>query len=152
MRNSIYMKTLKYIKPLWLFIALFLISCGQNRNRQEHSFVQNVNKMLDWPEDGGYSDEVMQSVFDYIRKNPQSLDYEFEDEPSRMRIATSGDSLVRAYSLKVIPHWDMIVKQFFNLGLEKTCSVKNLTTLMDLLLVFIILIPIIIYWKLFKGT
>jgi len=94
------MKTLKYIKPLWLFIALFLISCGQNRNRQEHSFVQNVNKMLDWPEDGEYSDEVMQSVFDYIRKNPQSLDYEFEDEPSRMRIATSGDSLVRAYSLE----------------------------------------------------
>lgn len=94
------MKVHKYIRHIWLSIALFLISCGQNMNRQEQSFVQEVNKMLDWPEYGEYSDEVMQCVFDYIRKNPQSLDYEFEDEPSRMRIATSGDSLVRAYSLE----------------------------------------------------
>lgn len=100
MRNSIYMKTLKYIKPLWLFIALFLISCGQNRNRQEHSFVQNVNKMLDWPEDGEYSDEVMQSVFDYIRKNPQSLEYELKEDPPYMRIVTSNDGHVRAYNLE----------------------------------------------------
>lgn len=93
------MKALKYIRPVWLFIAaLLLVSCG--RNIQEQSFVQEVNEMLAWPEGGVYSDEVMQSVFDYIRNNPLSLDYEFEDEQSHIRVATSDDGNVRAYNLE----------------------------------------------------
>lgn len=90
------MKEHKYIRPVWLIITLLFISCG----RQEQSFVQEVNNMLEWPEDGFYSDEVMQNVFDYIRKNPQSLEYEFKDDPQCMRITTSDDSRVRAYCLE----------------------------------------------------
>ena len=86
----------KYIQPVWLFITLLLISCG----KQEQSFVQELNKLLDWPEDGFYSDKVMQSVFDYITTNPQSLEYEYKDEPHYMRIATSDDGRVRAYNLE----------------------------------------------------
>lgn len=94
------MKAHKYIRHIGLSIALFLISCGQNMNRQEQSFVQEVNKMLDWPEDGEYSDEVMQSVFDYIKNNPQSLEYKLEEELTHIRISTSDDGNVRAYNLE----------------------------------------------------
>ena len=94
------MKAHTYIKLVWLFITLFLISCGRNMKQQEQSFVQELNKLLDWPEDGFYSDKVMQSVFDYIMNNPQSLEYEYKDEPHYMRIATSDDGRVRAYNLE----------------------------------------------------
>ncbi len=95
------MKADNYIIIVWLFITSFLISCEGNKNLQEQSYVQELNKILEWPpEDGFYSDEVMQSVFDYIRNNPQSLEYEFKDEPQCMRIATSDDGMVRAYSLE----------------------------------------------------
>lgn len=94
------MKALKNIKPLWLFIAWLLISCGQNKNQQEQTFVQEVNHMLEWPEDGFYSDEIMRPVFDYIRNNPQSLEFEFKENPQCMRIATSDDGRVRAYCLE----------------------------------------------------
>lgn len=94
------MKAKKHTTIFLLFILLSLISCGQNRSRQGQSFVQKVNMMLGWPEDGIYSDEIMQSVFDYIKKNPQSLEYEFIDEPPHMRIATSNDGRIRAYNLE----------------------------------------------------
>lgn len=90
------MKIHKYIRTIWLFITLLLISCG----RQEQSFVQKVNKMLVWPEDGFYSDEIIQPVFYYIMNNPQSLGYEFKVPPQYMRIATSNDGRVRAYCLE----------------------------------------------------
>ena len=87
----------KFIQPIWLFFILVLFfSCGQ----QERSFVQEVSKMLDWPENGFYSDEIIQSVFDCIRQNPQSLEYELKDGPHHMRIATSDDGMVRAYGLE----------------------------------------------------
>jgi len=82
--------------PVWLLITMFLISCGQ----QERSFVQKVNEMLFRPDNGFYSDEVMQTVFDCIRNNPQSLEYVFEEEPPCMRIATSDDGRIRAYNLE----------------------------------------------------
>lgn len=94
------MKAQKNIISVWLFITLSLFSCGQNMNRQEQSFAQELNARLDRSDYGTYSDEVMQSVFDYIKDNPQSLDYEFEDEPSCMRIATSDDGNIRAYNLE----------------------------------------------------
>ena len=75
------------------------ISCGQNNNQQEQTFVQELNKMLAWPEDGMYSDEVMNSVFDFIIRNPQSLEYEFNEEIPHVKIATSEDGYMRAYSL-----------------------------------------------------
>lgn len=90
------MKAHTYIKLGWLFISLLLISCG----KQEQTFVQELNKLLDWPEDGVYSDKVMQSVFDYIMNDSQSLEYEYKDEPHYMRIATSDDGRVRAYNLE----------------------------------------------------
>lgn len=92
------MNALKHIKFVWLLVTLSLISCG--RNLQEQSFVQEVNKMLDGAEYGTYSDEVMQSIFDYIKNNPQSFEYEFEEELSHIRIATSDDGNVRAYNLE----------------------------------------------------
>lgn len=90
------MKAQIYILPIWLLFALFLSSCVQ----RERTFVQEVNKMLEWPQNGFYSDEDMQSVFEHIRNNPQSLKYEFIDEPQRMRIATSDDGRIRAYNLE----------------------------------------------------
>lgn len=94
------MKARKYIKSVWLFIILSLISCGRNMNLKEQAFVQELNEMLDWPEDGEYSDEVMQSVFDYIKNNPQSLEYKLEEELPHIRISTSDDGNVRAYNLE----------------------------------------------------
>ena len=94
------MKAQNYIKFFWLFIVLFLASCRPNINRQEQSFIQELNDMLDWPEGGTYSDEVMQSVFDFIKANPQSLEYVFEEEFPHIRIAISNDGNVRAYSLE----------------------------------------------------
>ena len=88
------MKAQKYIIPVWLFITLSLFSCGQNMNRQEQSFAQELNGRLDRSDYGTYSDEVMQSVFDYIKDNPQSLEYELEEELSHIRIATSDDGRV----------------------------------------------------------
>ena len=90
------MKKHKYILLVWLLFTLFLSSCGQ----RERTFVHEVNKMLDWPQNGFYSDEKMQSVFEHIRKNPQSLEYEFKEEPQHMRISTSDDGMVRAYCLE----------------------------------------------------
>ena len=59
---------------IWLFVTLSFISCGQNNNQREQTFVQELNKMLAWPEAGVYSDEVMDSVFDFIIRSitPQS--------------------------------------------------------------------------------
>ena len=85
---------------IWLFVTLSFVSCGQNNNQQEQSFVQELNKMLAWPEDGMYSDEVMDSVFDFIIRNPQSLEYEFKEEIPHVKIATSDDGNMRAYSLE----------------------------------------------------
>ena len=84
------------IKLIWIVLTLLLVSCGQ----QERIFVREVNQMLDWPENGFYSDELMQSVFDYLKNNPQSLEYELIDAPQRMRIATSDDGRIRAYNLE----------------------------------------------------
>lgn len=81
---------------IWLFVSLFFISCGHN----EQTFVQKLNKMLDWPKDGMYSDEVMDSVFDFIIRNPKSLEYEFNEEIPHIKIATSNDGNMRAYSLE----------------------------------------------------
>ena len=41
---------------IWLFVTLSFISCGQNNNQREQTFVQELNKMLAWPEAGVYSD------------------------------------------------------------------------------------------------
>ena len=65
---------------IWLFVTLSFVSCGQNNNQREQTFVQELNKMLAWPEEGIYSDEVMDSVFDFIIRNPQSLEYEFKEK------------------------------------------------------------------------
>ena len=94
------MKAQNYIKIFGLFMVLFLASCRPNINQQEQSFTQELNKMLDWPEGGTYSDEVMHSVFDFIKKKPQSLEFKFEGGHSHIRIATSDDGNVRAYSLE----------------------------------------------------
>ena len=51
---------------IWLFVTLSFVSCGQNNNQQEQTFVQELNKMLEWPEGGMYSDEVMDSVFNFL--------------------------------------------------------------------------------------
>lgn len=85
---------------IWLFVTLSFVSCGQNNNQQEQTFVQEINRMLAWPENGVYSDEVMDSVFDFIIRNPQSLEYEFKEEIPRLEIATSDDGNMRAYSLE----------------------------------------------------
>ena len=76
---------------IWLFVTLSFISCGQNNNQREQTFVQELNKMLAWPEAGVYSDEVMDSVFDFIIRNPQSLEYEFKEDIPYVKIVTSGD-------------------------------------------------------------
>ena len=94
------MKAQNHIKIVWLFIVLIFASCGSNTNQQEQTFIQELNEMLDHPEGGTYSDEVMHSVFDFIKKNPQSLEYKFEEELPHIRIATSDDGNVRAYSLE----------------------------------------------------
>ena len=94
------MKAHNYTEIVWLFIVLVLASCRSNVNQQEQSFIQELNEMLDWPEGGDYSDEVMHSVFDFIKKNPQSLEYKFEEEIPHIRIATSDDGNVRAYSVE----------------------------------------------------
>ena len=103
------MKAQNHIKIVWLFIVWLLVACGSKNNQQEQSFthelqeqsfIQELNKMLDWPEGGTYSDEVMHSVFDFIKKKPQSLEYKFEEELPHIRIATSDDGNVRAYSLE----------------------------------------------------
>lgn len=94
------MKARDYIKFVLLFILLTLASCGRNMNRQEQSCIQKLNKILEWPECGYYSDEVMRSVFDIIKNNPHSLEYEFEEELPHIRIVTSDDGNVRAYSLE----------------------------------------------------
>lgn len=85
---------------IWLFVTLSFISCGQNNNQREQTFVQELNKMLAWPEAGVYSDEVMDSVFDFIIRNPQSLEYEFKEDIPYVKIVTSGDGNMRAYSLE----------------------------------------------------
>ena len=83
-----------------MLIVLFVASCGSNINQREQSFTQKLNEMLAWPEGGTYSDEVMQSVFDLIKKTPQSLEYKFEGELPHIHIATSNDGNLRAYSLE----------------------------------------------------
>ena len=60
------MKARKLIKFIWLFSTLCFVSCGQSSKQQEQSFVQELNNMLEWPQGGTYSDEVIQFVFDYI--------------------------------------------------------------------------------------
>lgn len=94
------MKSKNHIKIVWLLIVLFVASCGSNINQREQSFTQKLNEMLAWPEGGTYSDEVMQSVFDLIKKTPQSLEYKFEGELPHIHIATSNDGNLRAYSLE----------------------------------------------------
>jgi hypothetical protein len=81
-------------------MALILVSCGCDKSRQERTFTEELIKMLAWPEDGTYSDKAMQSAFDFIKENPQSLEYEFEEKLSHIRIATSEDGNVRAYSVE----------------------------------------------------
>lgn len=90
----------KYIKFVSLFIALSFVSCELRLKQQEQSFMQELNQMLAWPDNGTYSDAIMDNVFELIKKNPQSLDYDFGGETSHMRIATSDDGNVRAYSLE----------------------------------------------------
>ncbi|MBR2326240.1 MAG: hypothetical protein IKA49_02635 [Alistipes sp.] len=95
------MKTNTRNISIWLFVILSFISCGQNNNhQQEQAFVQELNKMLAWTEGGMYSDEVLDSIFDFIIRNPQSLEYEFTEEIPRVEIATSDDGNMRAYSLE----------------------------------------------------
>ena len=94
------MKGILNIKYFWLFIALLLVSCGRNPKKQEQFFYQELNSMLIWPQEGNYSDEIMKSVFEFIKSNPQSIEYEFEEELSHIRISTSEDGNVRAYNLE----------------------------------------------------
>lgn len=94
------MKEQIYIISVCLFVVLSLGSCGRVSKQQEQSFCQELDRMLVWPQDGNYSDEIMQSVFEFIKSNPQSIDYEFEEERSHICIATSEDGNVRAYNLE----------------------------------------------------
>lgn len=94
------MKPRNYIKTVCLSMALILVSCACDKSRQERTFTEELNKMLAWPEGGSYSDEAMQSVFDFIKEKPQSLEYGFEEKLSHIRIATSEDGNVRAYSVE----------------------------------------------------
>lgn len=94
------MKAHIYIKSALLFVALALASCGQALKKQEQSFIQELNELLTMHQDGTYSDEVIQSIFDLIKNNPQSINYEFDKEFSDIRIATSEDGNVRAYNLE----------------------------------------------------
>ena len=87
-------------KYIWLLVTLFLISCGQNTSLREHIFIEELNQKLEWPEGGSYSDELMNSVFDFITRNPNSLDYKFNEATPHVKIATSNDGNVRAYSLE----------------------------------------------------
>ena len=87
-------------KYIWLLVTLFLISCGQNTSLREHIFIEELNQKLEWPEGGSYSDELMNSVFDFIIRNPNSLDYKFNEAIPHVKIATSNDGNVRAYSLE----------------------------------------------------
>lgn len=98
--NIYFMKAKIYSKSVLLFIVLSFISCGRKAEQQEQTFIQELSQMLVWPNSGTYSDKVMNSVFDLIRNNPQSLDYKFEEEIPHMHIATSEDGDVRAYSLE----------------------------------------------------
>lgn len=90
------MKTLKYLKLVWLFIALSLVSCGRTK---EQSFVYEMRERLELPKCGYYSDDVIKYVFDYIRENPVSLEYTFEEDLPHIQISTSNDGKVRAYCL-----------------------------------------------------
>ena len=91
------MKVKSYKKFVLLLITLSLVSCGR---RMEHYFIQELSQMLTRSEDGVYSDEVMNSVFDFITNNPQSLEFEFNEEIPCAHIVTSNDGNVRAYNLE----------------------------------------------------
>ncbi len=98
------MKTNILKKYVWILITLFFLSCGfkeDQKDRQEQIFIQELNEMLDNPEYGLYYDEIMDSIFDLITDNPQSLEYEFDDNSLGIRIATSDDGNVRVYNLEV---------------------------------------------------
>ena len=95
------MKSKACIKSVWVIIVLFLISCGKSMERQEQLFIKELNELLEWPKDGTYSNEVMQSVFDFIKENPKSIEYNFKEETPNIRIVTSDDGNVRAYNLEL---------------------------------------------------
>lgn len=87
-------------KYIWLLVTIFLISCGQDTSLQERIFIKKLNNKLEWPEDGLYSDELMNSVFDMITRNPSSLDYNFNEDIRHIKITTSDDGNIRAYNLE----------------------------------------------------
>ena len=110
-----------------LFVTLFFVSCGKNKNQQEQNFVHEANKMhagdeeqmcsnevIDsvfvyelnemlntGAENGMQFDEVIDPVFDLIKRIPQSLEYEFEfeEEIPYVNIVTSNDGNIRAYNI-----------------------------------------------------
>lgn len=152
------MKPRNYIKTVCLSMALILVSCACDKSRQERTFTEELNKMLAWPEGGSYSDEAMQSVFDFIKEKPQSLEYGFEEnsliyESPPQKMATCEPIAWKGAGLKAILLWVLSAKHCFNTGPMERFSARKLKTSMGILLEFVISIQTsIICWKIFKGV